>query len=88
MHTRLHVGSGRGGGSGEDGGKKANSRNSHGKNSNDKNNNSVNNKKKSNINKNNDKVSFPNQVGGSPVIWTVVEILQHDNAMWHLRVIK
>ncbi len=40
------------------------------------------------INKNNDKVSFPNQVGGSPVIWTVVEILQHDNAMWHLRVIR
>ncbi len=40
------------------------------------------------INKNNDKVSFPVQVGGTPVIWTVVEILQHDDAMWHLRVIK
>ncbi len=40
------------------------------------------------INKNNDKVSFPIQVGGSLVIWTVVEILQHDDAMWHLRVIK
>ena len=40
------------------------------------------------INKNNDKVSLPLQVGRSPVIWTVVEILQHDDAMWHLRVIK
>jgi len=40
------------------------------------------------INKNNDKVSFPVQVGGASVIWTVVEILHHDDAMWHLRVIK
>ena len=40
------------------------------------------------INKNNDKVSFPVQIGGPPVIWTVVEILQHDEGMWHLRVIR
>ncbi|MBI5147763.1 MAG: hypothetical protein HZA37_01265 [Parcubacteria group bacterium] len=40
------------------------------------------------INKNNDKVSFPVQVGGTPVSWTVVEILGHDEGIWHLRVIK
>lgn len=40
------------------------------------------------INKNNDTVSFPVQIGGSTVIWKVVEILYHDDAVWHLRVIK
>lgn len=40
------------------------------------------------INKNNDTVSFPVQIGGSPVTWRVVEILYHDDAIWHLRAVK
>lgn len=40
------------------------------------------------INKNNDTVSFPVQIGGDSVDWTVVEIISHDDGVWHLRVTK
>ncbi len=40
------------------------------------------------INKNNDTVSFPVQIGGTAVVWKVVEIIYHDDAVWRLRVIK
>lgn len=33
-----------------------------------------------------DTVSFPVEEGGDAVDWSVVEILNHDSGMWHLRV--
>ncbi len=40
------------------------------------------------INKNNDAVNFPVQKGGTPLDWRVVEIIYHDDALWHLRLTK
>ena len=40
------------------------------------------------VNKNNDTVSFPVQIGGSNVTWKVIEVLYHDDACWHLRVVR
>lgn len=42
----------------------------------------------STVNKNNDKVSFPVESGGTAVSWVVVEVLSHDEGIWHLRVVK
>ena len=40
------------------------------------------------INKNNDTITFPLQKGGTPIDWRVVEIVYHDDALWHLRLTK
>ena len=40
------------------------------------------------VNKNNDKASFPVQKGGSPVTWQIVEVMYHDDSVWHLRATK
>ena len=40
------------------------------------------------INVGKDQVKFPAILGGSDNTWTVVDILDHDNGCWHLRVVR
>jgi len=42
----------------------------------------------SSVSKGADKVSFPALSGGSNATWLVVDIIEHDDAMWHLLVQK
>ncbi|MEI8350091.1 MAG: hypothetical protein WCI77_08045 [Candidatus Omnitrophota bacterium] len=40
------------------------------------------------INKGQDKVSLPATIGGSSSNWLVVDIIDHDSAIWHLLIQK
>lgn len=35
-----------------------------------------------------DKVKLPEYLGGTAIEWRIVEIIKHDEAMWHLRCAK